>query len=467
MNTAGPIQPTGKPQTGVKYQQPIEPAPDPVVVPDVQRGDPKDPQPDLPDIWNRPAKFGVEVHPERYDVGYGETWSILPEEDTIEPLKFPFGSKPALLPLLNVDGLVVEVEGKFLVSPQTLADIQNSSNPHYDIAENGKVLTTSIGLSVPIIKIDVASLRDMGAQLERQNARAGIRSVEYIWESPTVYGVPESIIEHINWVLNPDAPHPADRFELWRLKLEGDYSITNLKTYPLTTDGKLDYVKIRELNNLVFDRMDGFHADLNTIKSVYFGAALPIKKRNGWTPYEQVATMQGGKVETTGYIIKTVTPGGTTGPRLANATVKDLSAGGKSDMNMLDPITGLPIGDSAINASGDETLSVVNRWRSYGFTPAEVVDIRNAARAGGSPVIKVGDGSLIGLGGVMFGPALNEKARIILPMGNFDDPMWMEYYGTGLSLDEYSNANQLRIAELLNLSNRITALELKDGKSYQ
>lgn len=471
----------GQPTTTPKPVKPIppavqfvpEPPPPPQVAPNIRVPDAKVPQPTLPDTTRLAGRVPVTTNPNRYGIAGGE-WSITAKgvgaNPKIVPLRFRFGTRPELIPLLRVNGIAVEVEGRYLVSPQTLADIRNSRNPHYDIVQNGTLLKTAMGKSVPVIRLDVEKLRQSGVKRDVENAKAGVRSVDYIYETPTVYGIPEGIINQINATLDPNTERPADSFQVWNMKLKGDYSTNKLKTYPLTTDGKLDKPKVKILNDLIFGRMNNFHADVNMIKGLYFKGLLPVENRNGSVPYTRLARVVDGELETvTNYVTRVLTPV----PILTStkAEVKELAAqaagttgGVKAGIN---PKTGAPTDTKAVKTTGDESAALLNRWRGYGFTTSEAAEIRRYAKAGGAPFIRVADGTVVGIGSARFGPDLCRKARIVLPLNSEDRRLWEEFYGIGLSDKEYSDANQLRIADLLHLANLVEGLELKSGKNYQ
>ena len=116
-------------------------------------------------------------------------------------------------------------------------------------------------------------------------------------------------------------------------------------------------------------------------------------------------------------------------------------------------------------------------WNSYGFTPAEKAEIKSTGNTR-KPIVKVADGTEVGIGSVRWSPTVADKARVILPYTDgrnnvknrsFEAQIvhrrkWDEYYGlanpNGLAL------NKQRIAELIHLAAKVKELELAESKNY-
>jgi hypothetical protein len=190
------------------------------------------------------AKQPIEQNPTRYKKKE-DKWviSALPEEPTkeqiaiIKPLELEVGKpidKDKLIPLLAVDGIVVKVNDLYIISPQTLSDIKDSNNPHYDIVENGKVLEVSIGKTVPIIEISDKQLEAIGNTRDIANKNAGVLEVDYIYETELEKGIPIGLVNQINYTLSPDISRPSDKFKTldWALQSERNptaYDLSQLK----------------------------------------------------------------------------------------------------------------------------------------------------------------------------------------------------------------------------------------------
>ena len=80
----------------------------------------------------------INQNPERYTTD-GKNWKISASKD-IRPIYLPIGVPlNNLKPVIKGNGIVVKIGLDYLCSLQTLNDIKNSNNPHYDIVENGKL----------------------------------------------------------------------------------------------------------------------------------------------------------------------------------------------------------------------------------------------------------------------------------------------------------------------------------------
>jgi len=80
----------------------------------------------------------IQTRPERYTVGDRE-WGISAKSEgrgdarEITPIVLTKGTRPELKPVLKANGIVVKAGPYYLISPETLAVINESRNPHYDI----------------------------------------------------------------------------------------------------------------------------------------------------------------------------------------------------------------------------------------------------------------------------------------------------------------------------------------------
>ena len=423
------------------------------------------------------ANKPIGVNPERYRVSNGE-WEISAIADgvgvkpNITPLKFGLGSRPELKPLLRTDGIVVKVGEHYLVSPQTYADITDSGNPHYDIVENGRVLQSPMGKTVPVIVVNTAGLEATGSRRDIVNGFAGVKSVDYIYETPTVMGVPEGILDQINYTIDTNTQRPEDRFEIWELNLTGDYSIEKLTTDNAQEDGKLDKAKLEAFTKGVGDRLKILGKDLNIIKSIYYRGELAEADRKQSVKITKRAASDDTEEEilkpgTSNYLIKTVEVVG------HQATPNSTDGAGAAAVTPTLPETVTSNTDGTIppeiNTSGLESGNLVNDWNSYGWTPQEKAEIKRTP-TNVAPFITVADGSGIGIGAVRFGPTIIAKARVVLPVttkgGAGQQALFESYYGTGLNAVQYTRLNQQRIAQLLQLAGKVVELETSTSKIY-
>jgi hypothetical protein len=479
--TGAPLIPRApKPVAPIVIDTPIQ-SPAVVTPPAVTEQTPKGlpakvPQPAMPTIpkANRP----ITVRPERYRSGQG-SWEVnavpegLGEKPNITPLKFVLGNRPELKPLLRANGVVVQVGEHYLVSPQTYADITDSGNPHYDIVENGRVLQSSMGKTVPVIVVNTSGLEATGSRRDIVNGFAAVKSVDYVYETPTVMGIPEGILEQINYTIDTGTQRPEDSFQIWELNLTGDYSIEKLTTDNAQEDGKLDKVKLEAFTKGVGDRLKILSKDLNIIKSIYYRGELAEADRKQSVKITKRAASDDTeeeilKPERSNYLVKntevvghSATPNSTGTNTTGNSTPPTLPETVTSNTDGVIP--------PEINTSGLETGKLVNDWNSYGWTPQEKAEIKKTP-TNQAPFITIADGTKIGIGAVRFGPTIIAKARIVLPVtskgGAGQQALFEQYYGTGMDVLQYKRLNEQRIAQLLQLAGKITELETSTSKNY-
>ena len=451
-------------------------SPTATVPPETPKGLPaKDPQPAMPIIpkANRP----IDVRADRYRVSNGE-WEVsalsegVGTKPNITPLKFGRGTRPELKPLLKTNGIVVKVGEHYLVSPQTYADITDSGNPHYDIVENGRVLQSPMGKTVPVIVVNTTGLEATGSRRDIVNGFAAVKSVDYIYETPTIMGIPEGILEQINYTIDTNTQRPEDRFEIWELNLTGDYSIEKLTIDNAQADGKLDKAKLEAFTKGVGDRLKILNKDLNIIKSIFYRGELAEADRKQSVKITKRAASDDTeeeilKPETSNYLIKTAEVVG----HQATPNSTDTAGTAGATPTLPETVTSNTDGTipPGINTSGLESANLVNDWNSYGWTPQEKAEIKRTP-TNLAPFITVPDGSGIGIGAVRFGPTIITKARIVLPVttkgGAGQQALFESYYGTGLNVVQYKVLNQQRIAQLLQLAGKIVELETSTSKIY-
>lgn len=201
----------------------------------------------------------------------------------IVPLSIPKGTaipNSSIYTVLEVDGIVIQIDDKYLISPATNLQIGLSSNPHWDFQQNGTIKGKTIGSSIPIIKIDVSKLVKSGDAQDQKIANAGVESVEYIYETELEMGIPKGLINQLNYTLKEGVQRPGDSFALWDMNLGDDtlYSIQALNITTAQEDGKLDTAKLREFLGSLGDRLSGLRTDFNSIKETFYNGNPPINK---------------------------------------------------------------------------------------------------------------------------------------------------------------------------------------------
>ena len=247
------------------------------------------------------AKQPIEQNPTRY-TKKEDKWivSALSEEPTkeqiavIKPLELEAGKpidKDKLVPLLAVNGIVVKVNDFYIISEQTLSDIKNSQNPHYDIIENGKVLGVSIGKTVPIIELSDKHLEAIGNTRDISNKNAGVKSVDYIYETKLEKGIPIGLVNQINYTLSPDISRPGDTFETYDWSLQSElnptaYDLTQLKIDTQQDKEKsLDTKKMATFLTGVAVGLKIIRDDFDAIKKCFMDATLPGLSSLTWKNY--------------------------------------------------------------------------------------------------------------------------------------------------------------------------------------
>jgi hypothetical protein len=229
-------------------------------------------------------------NPNRY-IRTNDGWQISSVSDSpngnvngeIVPLTLPKGTaipNSSIYTVLEVDGIVIQIDDKYLISPATNLQIGLSSNPHWDIQQNGTILGKSIGSSIPIIKIDVSKLMESGDAQDQKILNAGVESVEYIYETELEMGIPKGLINQLNYTLKEGAQRPGDSFSLWDMNLGDDtlYSIQILNVNTAQEDGKLDTAKLKEFLGSLGERLSGLRRDFNSIKDTFYNGLPPINK---------------------------------------------------------------------------------------------------------------------------------------------------------------------------------------------
>jgi len=244
------------------------------------------------------AKQPIEQNPERY-TKKEDKWivSALPEEPTkeqiavIKPLELEAGKpidKDKLVPLLAVDGIVVKINDFYIISPQTLSDIKDSNNPHYDIVENGKVLGVSMGKTIPIIELYDKQLEAIGNTRDISNKNAGVLEVDYIYETELEKGIPIGLVNQINYTLSPDISRPSDKFKTfdWALQSERNASVYDLTQLKIDTqqekEKSLDTKKMATFLKGVESSLKIIRKDFDDIKQCFMNAVLPALSTTNW-----------------------------------------------------------------------------------------------------------------------------------------------------------------------------------------
>jgi hypothetical protein len=222
----------------------------------------------------------IGQNPERYSK-MGAQWKISASKN-VTPIYLPIGINPLnLLPVLEVDGVMVEVGDYKLISQATLNNIMESNNPHHDLNENGVVKGVSIGKTIPTLRINLDSLTLAGEKRDTLNRNAGVVSVDYIYEGTMVpnTNLSQNIVDQINYTLNPDIDRPKDTYNLAELQLAPidvyDISTENALTEQDLVDNIFSYSKLSDYLNAVKETQIGLQKDFFLIKQVFWEGKVP------------------------------------------------------------------------------------------------------------------------------------------------------------------------------------------------
>ena len=222
----------------------------------------------------------INQNPDRYKVRKPQ-W-VVSAGKGIKPLTFGFGEPlQDLKPVIEADGVIINTGEFLLCSKGTITVIEEMKNPHYDVSVNGKIKVkdkeVQLGNTIPIIKIDLAKLPTIGLGRELGNKKAGVSSVTYTYEGEMNMGVPQGIIDQLNYTLVEGINRPGDTYSYWNWIKDSDtkYSIKQLTVDNVQEDGKFDQKKLTAFLKGVGDRLTLLRSDFNSIKRTFFYGEVP------------------------------------------------------------------------------------------------------------------------------------------------------------------------------------------------
>ena len=223
----------------------------------------------------------ISQNPDRYSK-QGSNW-IISADKAITPITLPIGVPiQNLKPLIQANGIIVKVGEDYLCSLTTLNLIKDSNNPHYDIVQNGTLKVKNkdvvIGKTIKIIELDISRLESIGNLQDTKGIKAGVSSVEYIYEGSKTDGIPNNLITQINYTLNQDSIRGLDTYTLYQLKLapEAAYSLDALNVVLQPQNELLDMPKLKVFIEGVRERLTLLRADFNMIKKTFFEGIIPL-----------------------------------------------------------------------------------------------------------------------------------------------------------------------------------------------
>ena len=222
----------------------------------------------------------INQNPDRYKVRKPQ-W-VVSAGKGIKPLTFRFGEPlQDLKPVIEADGVIIDTGEFLLCSKGTVEVIEVMKNPHYDVSVNGQIKvkdkSVKLGNTIPIIKIDLAKLPTIGLGRELGNKKAGVSSVTYTYEGEMNMGVPQGIIDQLNYTLVEGINRPGDTYSYWNWIKDSDtkYSIKQLTVDNVQEDGKFDQKKLTAFLKGVGDRLTLLRSDFKSIKRTFFYGEVP------------------------------------------------------------------------------------------------------------------------------------------------------------------------------------------------
>jgi hypothetical protein len=231
----------------------------------------------------------ITQNPQRY-TNEGAQWKVS-AKPAITPIYLPIGIPlNNLKPVLKGDGIVVKLGEDYLCSLQTLNDIKDSNNPHYDIVENGKLKVKDkeviIGKTVKIIELDASKLQTIIQGRELQNRQSGVMSVSYIDDAKNglIEGIPKKLVDQINYTLDKDSERPSDKFEVVDYfsmvdsKNNPDASHYTIKPIRTITDQQATIFDPKRLQTFIIElgnQLKLLRRDFNIIQDTFFKGELP------------------------------------------------------------------------------------------------------------------------------------------------------------------------------------------------
>ena len=223
----------------------------------------------------------ISQNPDRYSK-VASNWVISASKD-IKPINLPIGVPlQNLKPLILANGIIVKVGEDYLCSITTLNEIKESNNPHYDIVENGKIMVkdkeVGIGKTIKIIELDISRLESIAKLQDTKGIKAGVSSVDYIYEGDKTDGVSNNLITQINYTLNKDSVRGIDVYNLYYLKLAPAeaYSLSALETVKQPDGELLDMAKLKVFSEGIRSRLVLLREDFNNIKKMFFEGLIPV-----------------------------------------------------------------------------------------------------------------------------------------------------------------------------------------------
>jgi hypothetical protein len=150
----------------------------------------------------------------------------------------------------------------------------------------------TIGKTIKIIELDVTKLQSLIDEREFQNRQSGVVDVSYIndAENGEVEGIPQKLIDQINYTLDSMSGRPSDKFEvvdyfsMVDVKNNPNASHYTIKPIRVVTDQQQTIFDPMKLQTFIIElggQLDLLRKDFNIIKDTFFQGDIPTPNTYG------------------------------------------------------------------------------------------------------------------------------------------------------------------------------------------
>lgn len=239
----------------------------------------------------------------------GANW-VISASPNIKPIYLPIGVPlQNLKPIIKSGGIVVKVGDNYLCSLETLNEIKESNNPHYDIIGNGTIKVkdkvVTIGKTVKIIELDITRLNALADSREFMNRQSGVIDVQYTNdETALIDGIPKKLIDQINYTLDKVSDRPSDKFEVvdyYKMvdkEINPHYTIKPIRTVTDQQETIFDPKKLQTFIIELSDQLAKLKKDFNQIQDTFFKGNIPTPNTYGVLIQDKVARTDVDESET-------------------------------------------------------------------------------------------------------------------------------------------------------------------------
>jgi hypothetical protein len=146
-----------------------------------------------------------------------------------------------------------------------------------------------MGKTIKIIELDVTKLQGIITGRDLQNRQAGVVDVSYIddAENGLTEGIPNKLIDQINYTLDKGSKRPSDKFEVVDYEKMVDKELNPHYTFvpiAIVTDQEktiFDPLKLQTFLIELSDQLSLLRRDFNTIQSTFFTGSIPTPNLYG------------------------------------------------------------------------------------------------------------------------------------------------------------------------------------------